>query len=53
MEEARMIDLLEAMKIHPAFNLIRNDLVGNSSDLDYALYYAIECLKQEGMYLDD
>lgn len=52
MEEARIIDLLEAMKIHPAFNTIREDLVGNSFDLDYALDYAIECLKQEGMYID-
>lgn len=50
MDDARVTDLLEAMKTHPAFNLIRADLVGNSSDLDYALDCAIACLKQEGMY---
>ena len=50
MEEATIIDLLEAMKTHPAFNLIRKDLVGNSPDLDRALDEVIECLKQEGMY---
>ena len=52
MEEATIIDLLEAMKTHPAFNLIRNDLVGNSLDLDNALDKAIDCLKQEALYID-
>lgn len=52
MEEATIIDLLEAMKTHPAFNLIRNDLVGNSSDLDIALDKAIDCLKQEAMHME-
>lgn len=50
MDDVAVIELLEAMKTHPAFNLIREDLVGNSNDLNYALDYAIACLKQEGMY---
>ena len=45
-----MIDLLEAMKIHPAFNTIREDLVGNSFDLNNAVNKAIDCLKQEAVH---
>lgn len=52
MEEARMIDLLEAMKIHPAFNTIREDLVGNSFELNNAVDKAIDCLKRESSHID-
>ena len=45
MDEDRIIELLEAIKKHPAFNLIRNDLVGNSFDLDNAIDKAIEKFK--------